>query len=76
MRAGWRAAALLPRQQFHDLRHCCASLLLAQGLHPRVVMEVLGHSQIALTMDTYSHVMPAAQRVAADLMGAILGGNG
>jgi integrase len=42
----------LPRQRFHDLRHTCASLLLAQGVHPRVVMEVLGHSNINLTMNT------------------------
>lgn len=67
------AEAGLPRQRFHDLRHCCASLLLAQAVPPRVVMEILGHSQISLTMDTYSHVMPTARREAADLMGAILG---
>ncbi|HEV2108522.1 MAG TPA: site-specific integrase [Thermomicrobiales bacterium] len=66
------ADAELPRQRFHDLRHCCASLLLAQGVPPRVVMEILGHSQISLTMDTYSHVMPTARRHAAELMGAIL----
>ncbi len=62
----------LPRQRFHDLRHCCASLLLAQHVPPRIVMEILGHSQIALTMDTYSHVMPTMQREAADLMDGIL----
>jgi hypothetical protein len=45
--------------RIHDLRHTCASLLLAQGVHPRVVMETLGHSHISITMDTYSHVMPA-----------------
>lgn len=39
----------LPRQRFHDLRHCCASLLLVQAVSPRVVMEILGHSQISLT---------------------------
>jgi integrase len=47
---------------FHALRHTTASLLLAQGIHPRVVMEQLGHSQIALTMNTYSHVIPALER--------------
>lgn len=47
-----------------------ASLLLAQGVHPRVVMEQLGHSQIALTMDTYSHVIPALERDAADRLNA------
>ena len=62
----------LPHQRFHDLRHACASLLLAQGVHPRVVMETLGHSQISLTMDTYSHVMPSLQREAADKIDAIL----
>ena len=45
---------------FYDLRHGCASLLLAQGVHPRVVMETLGHSAISLTMSTYSHVKPGA----------------
>jgi integrase len=62
----------LPHIRFHDLRHTCASLLLAQGVHPRVVMETLGHSQISLTMDTYSHVIPALQRDAADRMNALL----
>jgi len=42
--------------RFHDLRHTCASLLLVQGVHPRVVMETLGRSQISLTMNTYRHV--------------------
>lgn len=54
--------------RFHDLRHSCASLLLAQGVSPRVVMETLGHSRISVTMDTYTHVMPALQRDAADAM--------
>ena len=55
----------LPSLRFHDLRHSCASLLLAQGIHPRVVMEILGHSQISLTMNTYSHVIDDLQREAA-----------
>lgn len=50
----------------------CASLLLVQGVHPRVVMETLGHSHISLTMNTYSHVLPALQRDAADKMEAVL----
>ena len=58
--------------RFHDLRHACASLLLVQGVHPRVVMETLGHSQISLTMNTYSHVIPALRREAADKMQAVL----
>ena len=65
----------LPRIRFHDLRHTCASLLLAQGVQPRMVMETLGHSQISLTMNTYSHVMPAMRKDAADRMDAILSGN-
>jgi integrase len=70
------AAADLPPQRFHDLRHCAASLLLAQGVPPRVVMDILGHSQIATTMDLYSHVMPAAHRDAADLMDQLLAAEG
>lgn len=66
------ASAGLPRIRFHDLRHSCASLLLAQGVSPRVVMETLGHSQISLTMNTYTHVMPAAQAEAANAMDRIL----
>jgi integrase len=62
----------LPHQRFHDLCHACASLLLAQGEHPRVVMETLAHSMIALTMNTYSHVMPQLQREAAAKMDAVL----
>ena len=65
----------LPRKRFPDLRHTCATLLLAQGVHPRVVMDILGHSQIALTMDTYSHVIPALQREAAGRMDALLAGD-
>ena len=64
----------LPDIRFHDLRHSCASLLLVQGVSPRVVMETLGHSQISLTMNTYSHVMPVLMREAADKMDALLRG--
>ena len=60
------------KRRFHDLRHTCASLLLAQNVHPRVVMETLGHSQISLTMDTYSHVLPAVQRDAAERIDEVL----
>jgi integrase len=59
---------------FHDLGHTCASLLLAQGVSPRVVMDVLGHSQLSITMDLYSHVMPSALRDAADAMDRALSG--
>lgn len=64
----------LPRQRFHDLRHACASFLLAQGVPARTVMDWLGHSQIAITMDLYSHVIPELKRDAADRMDAVLAG--
>lgn len=51
--------------RFHDLRHSHASLLMAGGVHPKVVQERLGHSQISITMDTYSHVLPGLQEEAA-----------
>lgn len=54
--------------RFHDLCHSCASLLVAQGVHPRVVMGILGHSQISLTMNTYAHVLPDEQREVATIM--------
>ncbi len=66
------ADAGIRRVRFHDLRHSCATLLLVQGVSPRVVMDVLGHSEIALTMNAYSHVVPELQREAAQRMQAIL----
>ena len=51
--------AQLPRVRFHDLRHTCATLLLTQGTHPKFVQELLGHATIAITLDTYSHVIPS-----------------
>jgi integrase len=50
--------AKLPHIRFHDLRHTCATLLLTQGTHPKYVQELLGHATIAITLDTYSHVLP------------------
>ena len=58
--------------RFHDLRHVCASLLLSQGTHPRLVMEMLGHSTISVTMNTYSHVIPPLRNEVADQMDAAL----
>ncbi len=63
----------LRHQRFHDLRHACASLLLAEGVNPRVVMEILGHSQVSLTLNTYSHVIPSRGRDAADWLQFLLG---
>ena len=60
--------AALPRIRFHDLRHTAATLLRSQGVHPKVVSELLGHSSIGLTLDTYSHVLPDMQQQAATAM--------
>jgi len=69
-----KMAELPTTLRFHDLRHSAASLLLAQGVHPRAIMELLGHSSITVTMNVYGHVMPAMMRDAADKMEAIFGG--
>jgi len=58
----------LPRMRFHDLRHSCASLLAAQNVPPRAIMETLGHSTIATTMNVYAHVMPSLLQESADAM--------
>lgn len=63
----------LSHRRLYDCRHTAASLLLAQGVAPRVVMEVLGHSSFALTMDTYTHVLPVLMRDAANAMDRTLG---
>jgi integrase len=63
----------LPHVRFHDLRHTAATLLLAQGTHPKVVSEMLGHGTIALTLDTYSHLVPALHEQAAATMDALFG---
>lgn len=72
---GLLESASLPAIRFHDLRHTAATLLLAQGVDPRTIMETLGHSQISLTMNTYSHVLPALQANAAARMDAVLKGS-
>lgn len=58
--------ARLPHISFHDLRHTCATLLLAQGTHPKYAQELLGHATIAITLDTCSHVMIHVERASAD----------
>ncbi|MFH9739206.1 tyrosine-type recombinase/integrase [Streptomyces roseolus] len=67
------AKARVRRVRVHDLRHTCASLLLAQGVDARVIMETLGHSTITMTLDTYAHVMQTTLRAAADRMDDALG---
>ena len=66
-------AAGLPDIRFYDLRHSAGALLIDQGVHPRIVMETLGHSQISTTMNLYGHVMPG-DRTAANAMDQALGG--
>jgi integrase len=66
----------LPKKRFYDLRHSCATLLLVQGVPARVVMEILGHSQIGLTMNTYTHVVSELGRQAASGMQQFLVGDG
>jgi integrase len=61
-------SAKLPYMRFHDLRHSAATILLIKGVHPKVVQDLLGHSTIAMTMDTYSHLLPSMQQDAADSM--------
>jgi integrase len=61
----------LPDLRFHDLRHTSATLLLAQGVHPKIVQERLGHADISMTLNRYSHVTPDMQRSAADTLDAV-----
>lgn len=58
--------------RFHDLRHTCATLLLAKGVNPKIVQERLGHSDISMTLNRYSHVTPTMQDQAARLLGDAL----
>jgi integrase len=62
----------LPTIRLHDLRHSAASLALAAGIHPKVVSERLGHANIQITLDTYSHVVAGLQDDAADRMAALI----
>jgi Phage integrase family len=48
----------LPQIRFHDLRHTCATLLLTRNMHPKYVQDLLGHATVAITLDTYSHMVP------------------
>jgi len=58
----------LPQIRFHDLKHTCATLLLYKKFNPKVVSEMLGHATIAITLDTYSHVLPDMQDSAVKAM--------
>ena len=63
----------LPRIRFHDLRHTAATLMLADGVHPKVVQERLGHATISMALDRYSHVTMDMQREAAERIEKLLG---
>jgi integrase len=67
------AAVGLPMMCLHDLRHTCATLLVATGTHLKVVQEILGHSQIGVTADTYAHVAQPQRHEAAARLDAMLG---
>jgi integrase len=67
-----RRAGLLD-ERFHDLRHTCATLLLTKEVHPKIVSEKLGHSSIAITLDTHSHVIPGLGEVVASAIGGRAG---
>ena len=56
----------LLHMRFHDLRHSAATLLLSMGINAKVVQEILGHSNISMTMDIYSHVLPSMHKDAMD----------
>ena len=72
LRAALKRAQLSPIR-FHDLRHTAATLMLSNGIHPKLAADMLGHSTVAITMDTYSHVSPAMSRQAAETMDALFG---
>jgi len=63
----------LPQIRFHDLRHTAATLMLLQGIHPKVVSEILGHASVSITLDLYSHVLPTMQKDATAALDRLLG---
>jgi integrase len=68
-----KRAKLPEKTRFHDLSHTCATLLLRQGVNPRFVQDLLGHADISLTPNVYSHILPDMGDVAADAMDNALG---
>ena len=60
-------AALPPGTTMHDLRHSAASILLSMGINIKVIQELLGHSNVSLTLDTYSHLLPSMQNEAMNM---------
>ena len=70
---GEAAAGIPETGRFHDLRHSPASLMIAAGIHLKVIQERLGHSTFQLTADTYSHLLQGAQADAAERVGELVG---
>ncbi len=71
----WRRAvkqSMLPPIRLHDLRHTHATLALQAGIHPKVVSERLGHATVSITLDTYSHAIPAMQEEAAERIAGLV----
>lgn len=66
--------AHLPHVRIRDLRHTAASLMLAQGIPPKVISEILGHIRIGITLDNYAHLFEPQRREAAEKMDALFGG--
>jgi len=64
--------SMLPSIRLHDLRHTHATLALQAGIHPKVVSERLGHATVSITLDTYSHAIPAMQEEAAALIAGLV----
>ena len=62
----------MPIVRPHDARHTCATRLLGQGVHPKLVSEMLGHANIGITLDLYSHATPAMHREAATVIDQLL----
>jgi integrase len=69
-------AAGLPRIRLHDVRHSYATAALAAGVPPKVISQRLGHATIAITMDTYSHVIPGLDEQAAETVARLILGDG
>jgi integrase len=67
-----KRAKISQNVRLYDLRHSCATLLLAANEHPKIVSERLGHANITLTLDTYSHVLPSMQQAASEKLESLL----
>ncbi|PGW18767.1 integrase [Bacillus cereus] len=68
--------AEIPKIRFHDMHHTHATLLLLQGVNPKIVSERLGYADVRITLDTYSHLLPSMQKDTAIKFGKMLFGEG